>query len=101
MPAPRKRYTLSTSDAVLDQFRELYQVARQQGVGEAFPTSAATVFARLQNAPEELGEPCYSLPVLSLDVRLAVVGPLGVTFGINRKQRTVFVKEFKLLESNH
>ncbi len=56
-----------------------------------------TVVERLQTDPKEFGEPLYRLSALRMQVRCAVIRPLGVDFAVCEDWPLVFIKLVKLL----
>jgi len=59
--------------------------------------AAKTIDARLRAAARDCGEVCFVRPDLALEVRLAVVPPLAVTFAVHQQLDVVFVQRFDLL----
>jgi hypothetical protein len=52
---------------------------------------------RLREDPADFGEPIYHLPALQLQVRCAVIPPLGIHFAVHDVQPLVFLKDAKML----
>jgi hypothetical protein len=56
-----------------------------------------TIIGRLYSDPEDFGEPLYDLKHLKLQIRAGSIAPLQVTYGLNKQQRIVFVKDILVL----
>jgi hypothetical protein len=70
---------------------------RDPRLGRRALDAAKTIDACLRTTPRDWGEACFIRPHLSLEVRLAVVPPLAVTFAVHQKLDVVFVQRFDLL----
>jgi hypothetical protein len=55
------------------------------------------IIERLENDPNDTGEPAYRLPSLRLHVRTVVIRPLAVDFAVSDLCLDVFIKGVKLL----
>lgn len=90
-------YEVHNSAAFAREFRRLQRQAARQGRGEAFLHAARAIVDRLQQDPNEFGEPLYRLPVLRMQFRCAVNRPLSVTFAVCEDRPFVFLMVIKLL----
>ena len=87
------------SAAVQAALRDLITQALQQGneLGQKALAAVRAIDARLRTDPRGFGEPCYHLSEMRLEVRLAVVLPLSVTFAVHEEKPLVFVTGHRLL----
>jgi hypothetical protein len=90
-------YRLSYSQAIREKLKQLAVEAKELGLANAFQSAAKTILARLQSDPLEFGEPQYSHAEAKLLVRVAIVQPLVVYFGVHVPEEIVFIKDFLLL----
>ncbi len=59
--------------------------------------AARAIDERLRAEAGLLGEPCFPLRQLGLEVRLAAILPLAVTYAVHQQQPIVFVTRFDLM----
>jgi hypothetical protein len=90
-------YEVHNSGAIANDFLRLQQEATLQGRGEDLLLAARAVYERLQQDPNEFGEPLYRLSVLRMQVRCAVIRPLYVDFAVCEDRPLVFIRAVKLL----
>jgi hypothetical protein len=60
-----------------------------------FVRGARIIINKLQNEPLTFGEPHFHLRHLELEIRIAIVSPLAICYGVHEKSRSVFIKEVK------
>jgi hypothetical protein len=92
-------FRVSYSGTVRAQLRQLVEEAARQDphfAGAAL-AAAKTIDARLRAAARDFGDPHFSLKALELDIRVAVVQPLAVTYAVHQREGIVFVQRFTLL----
>jgi hypothetical protein len=79
--------------------KQLLEEASQRDpqLGRRALDAAKTIDTRLRSAARDWGEACLVRPHLALEVRLAVVPPLAVTFAVHQQLDVVFVQRFDLL----
>jgi hypothetical protein len=85
------------SGAIAKALRQIQQQATSEGRGEAVLSAIRIIHSRLEKDAASFGEPRYRLPILRLNVRQAVVGPLAVEFAVHDDKPIVFIKGVKLL----
>jgi hypothetical protein len=90
-------YQLSFSGAIVMRLRQLQRRASREGRGEEFLRALRSAVERLWNDPTTFGEPLYRLPVLRVQVRCAVIRPLGIDFAVCEDRPLVFIKAVRLL----
>jgi hypothetical protein len=90
-------YQVHWSKATKQVLIDLHQKASAGGCAKEFLAAARALVERLRSDPLDFGEACYHLPTLELEVRCGIIGPLFVSFGVQKENRVVFVKEVKLL----
>jgi len=54
-----------------------------------------TISFRLQNDPVNFGEETFDLLALKITVKVAVVRPLAVEFGIHPTANTIWIRSFR------
>lgn len=76
------RFRVSYSGAVRASLKNLLEAAlrRDPQLGRHALDAAKAIDSRLQNSARDWGETCFVRPDLALEVRLAIVPPLAVTF---------------------
>lgn len=90
-------FVVSLSKAVDKVLRKLFRTAIARGQGKAFVAAYQRIFLGLRKDPASLGEICYRLPHLRLEVRTVVVAPLVIDFAISEEHHIVYIKGGKLL----
>jgi len=90
-------FQLEISAAIAEALRQLQRRASREGRGKAFLLALRKMVDRLRSDPSEFGEPLYRLSGLRMQIRCAVIRPLGVYFGVCEDRPLVFIKSVKLL----
>jgi hypothetical protein len=92
-------FRVSYSGAVRAQLRLLVEEAAQQDRNFAVAVLAAAkpIDARLRAGPRDFGDPHFTLQGLELDIRVAVIQPLAVTYAVHQQEAIVLVQRFTLL----
>lgn len=85
-PAP---YRVDYSGAVLQHLRLLARRAAARGDGPAF-TAALKEFDRLLRLYPQFGDQQIDLVVGGGQIRLGIIRPLSMRFGVNEEKRVVF-----------
>jgi hypothetical protein len=93
--APRP-YRVTLSGRVYDKVRELAAVARDRGDGEAFLAALPEFYRRLQVYPQ-FGDPLADLRHEAGQIRLGIVPPLAMRYGVLEDRRQVFVAALPVL----
>jgi hypothetical protein len=100
MPEPESsdlRWQVICSPANAEILHQLQRQASQSGRGEAVAIAFREIVRRLQLNPMDVGEPCYRLPALRMEVRTVVVPPLALDFAVCEDRPLVFIKIANLL----
>lgn len=84
------------SGRVYDKVRELAAVARERGDGEAFLAALREFYRRLQVYPQ-FGDPLVDLQQESGQLRLGIVPPLSMWYGVLEERRQGFVAALPVL----
>jgi hypothetical protein len=92
------RFQVSISGVVAKQLKEFLQAAVQAGDEDRVLAAVREMHEKLEDVPGVFGGPLYHLQSLSLDMRLGIVPPLAVTYGVNFANRTVFISRIIFLE---
>jgi hypothetical protein len=91
------RYTVHGSGKIAETIRRVQRLAKEQGRGQQALAAIKEIVRRLQEDPNELGEPLYGLSVLGLEVRTCAIRPVAVDFAVDQERFLVFIKGVKLL----
>lgn len=100
MPEPEEsgpQWEVICSPANAEILRQLQRRASQSGRGAAVASAFRQIVERLRFDPTEVGEPCYRLAVLRVQVRTVVVRPLAIDFAVCEDRPLVFIKGATLL----
>src|SRR5262249_20802605 len=90
-------YTVTMSEQTKAIVKNLHSQAMGQGAGERFVAALRQAIQRLRIEPMILGEPCYRLPALRLQVRQGVVAPLVIDYAVHEEKPLVFIRAIKVL----
>lgn len=90
-------WQVHSSGVINNELRRLQRRAAREGRGEQMLTALRQIVQRLQRDPSEVGEPCYRLPALRMEVRTVVVPPLALDFAVCDDRPLVFIKVATLL----
>src|SRR5438128_1392698 len=91
------QFHIRHSKVVDNLLRRLLWKAVARGQEKAFVLAFEQIFSALRRNPTSLGESCYRLPSLRLDVRTVVVAPLVIDFAVSADHQIVYIKGGKLL----
>ncbi|MBX9584528.1 MAG: hypothetical protein K2X87_29860 [Gemmataceae bacterium] len=89
-------YEVSQSGRVSDRLRELAAEARARGDGPAFVAAVREFFRRLRIYPQ-FGDPLADLKQERGQLRIGVVSPLVMRYGVLEDRRRVFVSVLPVL----
>lgn len=94
-------FHVSYSGAVRTGLKQLLEEAARQDPDFARTAVAAAkeIDSRLRSAARDFGDLHFSLEGLKLDVRVAVLRPLAVTYAVHQRHPIVFVQRFTLLSA--
>ena len=97
-PLPRR---VVYSQVLLERIKELSALADQQGRLASFSAALTTIHEDLQHRPlspfddnDALGEPCYTLKHMGLQVCVAALAPVVVHFGVSLAPQQVGADTF-------
>lgn len=94
MPPPQ--YRVDMPEVAKDQLRAAVLAASQRGQRDEALRAARKLLEGLTWLADELGESRFPLKVMG-ELRVAVIGPLGAVFAVDRERLTVHVGRFVLL----
>ena len=94
MPPPQ--YQVLIPQAAQEEFREVIRRASTRGQATEALWASAKLLEGLRWLADELGESRFPLRMLG-DLRVAVIGPVGVVFAVDRAKMVVHVGRFRLL----
>lgn len=87
-------FRIVLSAHVRNKLKELHRRARDAGRGRQVISAFERILTQLRSAAFEFGEPRFVLTHLNLEVRVGIVPPLLVAYGVHREQRIVFIQDF-------
>lgn len=100
MPSPEDAgpppFQIAFSGVIAESIRQLQRRASLQGRGEEFLRSLREVIDRIQQDPNEVGEPLYRLAVLRMQVRCVAIRPLYLDFAVCEDRPLVFIRAVNL-----
>jgi len=88
-------YTVSMSAATRELLLRLHEQAHGDGRVAEFVNALARINERLRASPTDFGEELFDLHAMNLTVKLAVVLPIVVEFGVYSDRRVVFIRSFR------
>lgn len=94
MPSPQ--FQVYLSETVKEQLRDVVSRANARGQREEALRAVRKIAEGLTWLADEFGESRHLLKVMG-ELRVAVVGPIGVVFAVDRAKLTVQVGRFRLL----
>lgn len=89
-------YQVSLSGRVYDRLQELAVAARDRGDGEAFLVALREFYRRLQVYPQ-FGDPLVDLREEAGQIRIGIVPPLAMRYGVLEERRQVYVAALPVL----
>lgn len=95
MNPPDPGFNVSMSGATRERLDRLHARAAADGRRAEFLASLQTILERLRDEPVSFGEELYDLHALRLTIKLGVVLPVVVEFGVYPDRRLVIVREFR------
>jgi hypothetical protein len=98
-PPPDPEYDVPISGAVRDLLTRLQDEAVAAGRRGPFLAALNSISRRLRTDPATFGEEVFDLRALRLTIRVAVVIPLAVEFGVYPDRRLVFVRTFRYIRA--
>ena len=100
MPQPEdggRPYQVHISGVIAEELRRLQRRAAREGRGEEVLAAIRYIYKRLQEDPNNAGEPLYRLSGLRMQVRTIAVRPLGADFAVCEDHPLVYFKGVTLL----
>jgi len=92
-------YEIHGSATIAEAFRQVQRQAVQENRGQEMVGALRLLRQGLQRNPLKLGEPLYRLAALQMEIRMAAIGPLAVSFGVCEDRPLVFIKAVSLLSN--
>jgi hypothetical protein len=90
-------FKVSRSNRVWANIRRLQGVTLRFGSIDAYERAIREIDKALISRADSFGEEKYQLPQAQLDMRLAVIRPVAVFYGVYRPLSLVFVSWYRLL----
>lgn len=97
-PNGSQSFRVELSGEVSQRIKEAYEIAASAGIEASFLSALRRINDRLRKDPDVFGEPRYNLKHLGLQVRIAVINPCAVSYGVNLQARKVYVNGFRTIE---
>jgi hypothetical protein len=94
---PGPGFSVSISTATAELLRQLHDQAAADGLRDRFLAALQRITDRLSADPVSFGEELFDLPAMHLTLKVAVVLPIAVEFGVYLDRRMVFVRTFRYL----
>jgi hypothetical protein len=94
-PSPSPGFEVSISVATRERIRQLHDLAAADGRRDQFLSALRSITERLKRDPMSFGEELFDLRGLRLTIKVGVVLPIAVEFGIYEERRQVFVRDFR------
>jgi hypothetical protein len=89
-------YTVTNSERTREKLLELAVQAHKRGDGPAFANAVREFDRRLRIYPQ-FGDPLFDLKVHEGQIRLGIVLPLSIRYGVLEKLRAVWVSALPIL----
>lgn len=89
-------FQVSISGLLADVIKVMLQIAVAAGREDTFYQGLEKIHKKLKSDPGRFGEPLYHLKNLNLEMRIGIIYPFTVTYGVNYSARTVFVSKLTL-----
>lgn len=96
MPEPPAPYLVTYSSAVLQRLRELGEEALARGDGVAFVAALKSLHQRLTIYPQ-FGDPVKDMAHGGGQLRVGIIRPISIRYGVHEESRTVFCGTLPLL----
>jgi hypothetical protein len=93
-------YHVDLSGETHHQIKALFVKASREGRAESFLAAFKKICHRLEQDPEDFGEPLYHLSVLKVQVRKAVIIPLAVDYSVSKYHHNIVIKGIKLMDAH-
>ena len=93
----RGPYRVESSVQIARTLKEMHQAAPTVEAAAPLLGALKVIMERLRNDPEGFGEPVYRLANMRLRVRVGIIKPLVVEYGVYEEKPLVFIKKLTLL----
>jgi hypothetical protein len=91
----QRRFSVSMSKKVATHIKDILERATDDDFLDDYLAALLTIQKRLERDPDVFGEPRFHLNHLDIQLRIAIVRPLSVTFGVNAEKRLVFIARIR------
>jgi hypothetical protein len=98
MNPPDQPYEVPVSRSIRELLLRLHDEAARAGRRAEFLAAVKRISRRLRTDPGSFGEELFDLPALRLTVKVGVVLPVAVEFGVHADRRIVFIRTFRYVE---
>ncbi len=89
-------FLVSISGLLADLIQVMLQIAVAAGREDIFYQGLERIHKKLENDPGKFGEPLYHLKNLNLEMRVGIIYPFTVTYGVNYSARIVFISKLTM-----
>src|SRR5262245_29478215 len=93
-------FSVLIASGVLEQLEEAIVLAGRQGRRDEAVAAGRAINNRLRWLADEFGESRYPLKLMG-ELRVAIIGPLGVIFSVHAERHEVNVGRFRLIGLRH
>jgi hypothetical protein len=90
-------YYVDTTEETRREIRRLFRLACAEGRGQAFLTALKGIQSRLEQDPNEFGEPLYIMKLWRLTISTAAIRPLTVVYGVSEDHPFVILRNVRLM----
>jgi hypothetical protein len=90
-------FEIHASAVLIEAFRRIQRRATLQGQGLEVLKAMKYIRQGLSRDPSHFGEALYRLPALRMQIRLGIVGPLAIHYGVCEDRPLVFIRGIRLL----
>jgi len=95
--APNSNFEVPISGAIRELLIRIHDQAANEGQRDEFLVALRSISSRLRTDPVTFGEEVFDLKSLHLTIKVAVILPLTVEFGVYLDRRLVFIRSFRYI----
>jgi hypothetical protein len=92
------RYVIELSSVSADLIREVHAEAERDGHEAEFSEALLAINDRLQIDPGEFGDERFHVSGIDVEVRVAMIRPVAVEYGVSHSRRVVIFRRLWYLQ---